>query len=185
MRLILAFFCLLGVAGCASLGFNQPFSNDPLTGGVDAGQSLLLQTALPPGLQRYPAHSHISGGGRKEGLETLRGYVDQRNCAMSFYNRLKLDGWQLRMYQRFGYRSIYIYQKNDTIAALVFHRQGLLTIIEIWTGARLADNYALQQAQPQIDDSLHSIHGEEYGAVTESEGAKGTVEKWGVEERDI
>lgn len=185
MRLIPVFLCLLALSGCASLGFNQPFSNDPLTGGVDAARSLLLQTSLPPGLQRYPTHSHISGGGRKEGLETLRGYVDQNACAMGFYNRLKLDGWQLRMHQRFGYRAIYIYQKNDVLAALVFHRQGLLTIIEIWTGARLADNYALQPAAPQADDSLHSMQGEEYGAITESEGAKGTVEKWGVEEKDL
>lgn len=185
MRLILASICLFALTGCASLGFNQTFGNDPLTGGVDAGQSLLLQVSLPPGLQRYPAHSHIPGGARKEGLETLRGYVDQQNCAMSLYNRLKLADWQLRMYQSFGYRSIYIYQKNDILAALVFHRQGLLTVIEVWTGTRLADNYTLQATLQTDNESLNSITGEEYDAVTESQGAKGTVEKWGIEERNL
>jgi len=178
-------FCALALGGCAQLGIKQPFGNDPLTGGVDAGQSLLLQISLPPGLQRYPSHSSISGSSRKEGLETLRGYVDQSACAMNLYGRLKEAGWQLRMYQRFGYRTIYIYQKNNELAALVFHRQGMLTILEIWAGARLADNSALAPAQGEDGEPLKSLPHEEYGPVTESPGARGAVEKWGVEERDI
>lgn len=184
-KMLLALLCALILSGCAQLGLKQPFDNDPLTGGVDAGQSLLLQVALPAGLQRYPSHSHISGSGRREGLETLRGYVDQGACAMNLYGKLKAAGWQLRMYQRFGYRAIYIYQKDNELAALVFHRQGMLTIIEIWAGARLADNAALAPVQEQDDEPLKSLAPEEYGPVTESQGTPGAVERWGVEERDI
>lgn len=171
--------CALALGGCA--GFASPFGNDPLTGGVDAAQSLLLQVSLPPGLQRYPSHSSISGGARREGLETLRGYVDQSACAMNFYDKLKADGWQLRMYQRFGYRAIYIYQKNDMLAALVLRRQGMLTIIEIWTGARLADHAA--PAREAGDEPLKSIAPEEYGPADRN--AHGKVEEWGVEEKEL
>lgn len=184
MRLLaLLLLCLFPLLpGCAQMGIQAPFANDPLTGGVNATQSLLLHVPLPPGLQRYPSHSNIPGGSGREGLETLRGYVDQSSCAMSLYNSLKSAGWQMRMYQRHGYRAIYIYQKNDVLAALVFHRQGMLTVLEIWAGTRLADNAGLSPGQQYEDDEpLKSIAPEEYGPASKAE--PGAVETWGVREK--
>lgn len=173
------------LGGCANLGLPQPFNNDPLTGGVDASQSLLLQIPIPAGLQRYPSHSSINGAGRREGVETLRGYVDQTVCATSFYTSLKQAGWQLRMYQRLGQRAVYIYQKGNEIVCLVFKEQGALTIVEIWLGARLVDNTQLTFAQPRSETTLKSLPGDEYGPITESQGTPAVEEKWGVEERAL
>lgn len=173
------------LGGCANMGLPQPFGNDPLTGGVDASQSLLLPIPIPLGLQRYPSHSGISGAGRKEGVETLRGYVDPAACATSFYNKLKQAGWQLRMYQRLGQRAVYVYQKDNEIACLVFKEQGALTIVEIWLGARLVDNAQLTFAQPYSASDIKARAGEEYGPITESQGAPLVEERWGLEEKSL
>lgn len=182
--IILSALFVFLLSGCANLGIRQPFANDPLTGGVDAGESLLLHVQLPLGLQRYPSHSKIAEGSRPEGLETLRGYVEQNACTMSFYDRLKAAGWQLRMRQSFGYRAVYVYQKGNELAALAFHRQGMLTIIEIWTGPRLADNSVLAPGHATDDLPAKSLAPEEYGPISSGK-YKGTEEKWGIEEHDI
>lgn len=174
----------LVMTGCSTLGIQQPYNRDPLTGGVNTSQSRLLGIALPVGLQIYPSHSRIADGSRAEGLETLRGHVDQSACAMSFYERMKGAGWRLRLYQRFGQRAVYVYDRGNEMAALVFHEQGLLTIVEIWAGPRLADNAAAPQGAMQGED-YKQMPAEEYGPVTESQGSPAKVEKWGVEEREL
>lgn len=160
--------------GCAS-GLVQPFGKDPVSGGVDTSQIVLLGVASPPGLQRYPSHSSIDNG---RGLETMRGYVDQTACAMNLYTNLRQAGWQLRMHQRLGQRAIYIYQKSDTIAALVFRSQGALTVLEIWTGQRLVDNAAADFGVSKNTEGIRSIAPEQYGPA-------GEVETFGPAEREL
>lgn len=41
---------LATIQGCASIGLENPFSNDPLTGGTDASTSQLLGVPVPAGM---------------------------------------------------------------------------------------------------------------------------------------
>lgn len=174
MKLFLPLLLMIAnvLTGCVIPGQNT-YLNDPLTGGMDAGSSQLLHIPLPAGLQYYPSHSKISGGGRKEGLETLRGYVDQESCSSSFYSHLRQAGWQLRMRERSGNRAIYIYQKENEIAALIFQAQGMLMIVQIWAGPRMADN-AVIDVPETADESYSALQGETFGPA---EGQNGVSEQ--------
>lgn len=190
---LIALIAQIMLSGCAWLGQNTSYRNDPLTGGVNAGASSLLHVALPAGMQAYPSHgySEIREGGR-EGLETLRGNVDASSAAMTMFNNLKSAGWQLRMSARKSPRAIYLYQKQNEFAILSFHPQGLLTILEIWTGPRLADGANLLIPSLSPAEELPSIEGEEFGPIEETRQApapKGSIETWGksssIEEMEI
>lgn len=181
MRFAFIIFLLALLSGCVLPG-QSSYINDPLTGGVDSRTSALLHIPIPSGLQYYPSHSKSAGGARKEGLETWRGYVDQAACGSKFYTNLKAAGWQLRMRQSAGSRAIYIYEKNDELAAIIFQAQGMLTIVNIWVGARLADN-AVIDTSPHADEPWTSLPGETYGPA---DGPKqGESESWGGEEREL
>ena len=76
---IIALLALLAtLSGCATIGLENPFSNDPLTGGTDTTTSLLLGVPTPAGMQRYGSHGFqdFGPGGGRQGLEVLRGKVD-------------------------------------------------------------------------------------------------------------
>lgn len=173
---------LAAAQGCAAVGGN-PFSNDPLTGGVDAASSHLLGVPLPAGMQRYASHGYTNYGaaGNREGLETLRGNVDAAQAAQSMFTALQAQGWQLRLSLRKGDRSLYLYDKGNSVAVLVFRRQTVLTILEIWTGDRLSDGSAL--SLPGAAESHVELPGEEYppasGEAEQSAPAPGTTEQWG------
>ena len=48
---IIALLALLAtLSGCATIGLENPFSNDPLTGGTDTTTSLLLGVPTPVGM---------------------------------------------------------------------------------------------------------------------------------------
>lgn len=182
MRLLAPFLLCafsLSLYACVFPG-QSSYMNDPLTGGVDSRSSALLHIPLPPGLQYYPSHSRIDSGGR-QGLEVLRGYVDQGACGANFYSSLRQAGWNLRLRQKAGKRAIYVYEKGGEMAALVFQAQGMLTIIQVWLGPRLADDAALSDLS---DDGWVSLPGETYGPA-EEEPKPGAVEKWGVKEKDL
>ena len=81
-----------------------------------------------------------------------------------------------------------IYERNGEIALLAIHRQGMLTILEIWAGARLAEGAMLSShSSASGDDNEKSLPGEEYGPLEQGEKQEGMVETWGgnVEERDL
>ena len=65
---------LATIQGCASIGLENPFSSDPLTGGTDAPTSQLLGVPAPAGMQRYASHGFqsVGPGGGRQGLEVLR-----------------------------------------------------------------------------------------------------------------
>lgn len=178
MKLAVLVLLCMSLCACVIPG-QSSYINDPLTGGVDSRTSALLHIPLPSGLQYYPSHSRISSGARKEGLEMWRGYVDQENCGQAFYSALRRAGWNLRLRESAGSRSIYIYQKDDELAAIVFQAQGMLTLVQIWAGPRLADNHSLPFAN--VQETLNTEPAEK----DSSETGSGTVEKWGVEERDL
>lgn len=179
---------MLALPGCSYFG-----ERDPLTGGADAPTSLLLDISLPRGLQRYPSHSFTasSSQGTREGLETLRGYVNASACAAALFNTLKSNGWQLRMSQRMGSRIFCLYQKGREYAALNLHLQGALTIVEIWRGPELADGASLSWGQTgsySNEEDYPQISPEEYSPMGKEQegGYPGSVEHWGgVEEREI
>lgn len=110
----------------------------------------------------------------------LSGHVDQESCGKAFYNALRRAGWNLRMRENAGSRSIYIYQKDAELAAIVSQAQGMLTIVQIWAGPRLADNYSLPSANVQETWSTAPV---ETGSAAGEDS--GQVEKWGVEEREL
>ncbi|BAV91760.1 hypothetical protein [Candidatus Desulfovibrio trichonymphae] len=148
MRVLAALVLGLTVAavqGCTDLGIGNLFSNDPFTGGSEAATSRLLDVTLPPGMERYPSHGYQTSGayGGREGLETLRGDVDPAQAAQSLYSSLSAQGWQMRLALRKGDRSVYLYDKANALTILVFRRQTVMTILEIWTGGRLQDGAAL------------------------------------------
>ena len=136
---------LATIQGCASMGLENPFSNDPFTGGTDAPTSQLLGVAAPAGMQRYASHGFQSfgpGGGR-QGLEVLRGQVNTAFAAQIMYSGLQSQGWQLRLALRKGTRAVYVYDRGAAMAVLTFESQALLTIMNIWTGDRLPDGAPL------------------------------------------
>lgn len=164
------------LCGCVIPG-QSTYINDPFTGGVDSSESALLHISMPPGLQFYPSHSSSSGGARREGLETWRGYVDEAACARQLYDALRQAGWNLRMSQTVGSRALYIYEKASETAAVIFQAQGMLTIVQIWAGARLGDGAEL--TGPVAKDGTPAPSAEEYAPET------GAEERWGLEEKEL
>ncbi|MDE7240714.1 hypothetical protein [Desulfovibrio sp.] len=187
------------LAGCASMGLENPFASDPFTGGVDTTTSALLNVPLPAGLQRYASHGYsaTSAAGGREGLEVLRGNVNAGACAMEIFSALKSHGWQLRLALHKNDHMLEVYEKGAEMAVLTFRSQAMLTILEIWLGQRLPDGATLEMPldDPGVSGGGAELAGEEYGPLTgleESYGGgsapapkPGTVEQWGVEERSL
>ena len=74
------------ITGCSSMDINNPFSNDPLTGGVDTGKSQLLAVSIPSGMQRFPTHGYqVPGTGGTQGLEIFRGDADMGYVAQTIH----------------------------------------------------------------------------------------------------
>lgn len=143
---IIALLALLAtLPGCATIGLENPFSNDPLTGGTDTTTSLLLGVPTPAGMQRYGSHGFqdFGPGGGRQGLEVLRGKVDTGFAAQIMYSGLQSQGWQLRLALRKGTRAVYVYDRGATMAVLSFDSQTLLTVLNIWVADRLPDGSPL------------------------------------------
>lgn len=180
------FLCFLVfiVGGCAP--GSSLFGVDPLSGGVDAGASKLLDIPLPAGLQRYGSHGFVNqaANGNKEGLEILRGSVNSRAVAVSLFNTLKSHGWQLLGAQRKNSRAAYLYAKNGEHVIISFHPQGNLTIVELWRASQLPEGTELSD-RATTDDPETSLAGEEYGPLDDNEMPP-VEEKWGkLEEREL
>ena len=185
------------LSGCASLGLENPFASDPLTGGVDTTTSAFLNVPLPAGFQRYPSHGYSAtgAGGGRQGLEVLRGNVNAGACAMEIFSALKTQGWQLRLALHKADHMLQMYEKGSEVAVLTFRSQAVLTILEIWLGERLPDGATLEMPveDPGVNGGGAELAGEEYGPLNgaeESSGGSsapkpGTVEQWGVEERSL
>lgn len=185
--------CLFLLSGCSYLGLENPFNNDPFTGGENVSMSTLLGIPIPDGFQRYPSHGYINttANGHKEGLETFRGRTSATLVSVDLFNELHRQGWELRLSLRKGDRSVTLYQKNKEFAILTIHRQGALTILEIWKGTKLPDGGTLSiesgakvEEEPEVE-----LPGEEYGPLEERKEApaQGNVERWGstLEEREL
>lgn len=186
MQLIIA--CAILLPACANMDLSNPFTSDPLTGGQDATTSILVETPLPYGLQRYSSHGFIATGenGVRNGLETFRGNIDGNAAAVAMFNNLHAAGWDLRMQNRKGDRALYVYQKGGDIAAVNFRPQGILTIMEIWRGPELAKGTALGNLEN--DEPIPSIAGEEYSPLNGSPEKSGASENWGspkLEEKEL
>lgn len=136
---------LATLPGCASIGLENPFSNDPLTGGTDTTTSLLLGVPTPAGMQRFGSHGFqdFGPGGGRQGLEVLRGKVDTGFAAQVMYSGLQSQGWQLRVALRKGARAVYVYDRGAAMAVLTFDSQTLLTVLNIWVADRLSDGAPL------------------------------------------
>lgn len=183
--------------GCASLGVSSPFSNDPLTGGVDTGTSALLSVPLPAGLQRYASHGYstLNADGGREGLEVLRGRVNAGTVAMELFTALKSHGWQLRLSLRKEDRLLQVYEKAGEMVVLTYRSQAMLTILDIWLGRRLPDGatFEMPADDPGLNGGGAELAGEEYGPLngsgesgagassTSTAPAPGTVEEWGAQ----
>lgn len=171
------------------MGMENIFHNDPLTGGRNMGTSPLLGVTIPAGLQIFTTHGYRKG--TTEGLEIYRGNVNEQAAASALFNTLNNAGWQLRLSLSKGFKAIYLYQRDNDFAVLSFHKQGLLTVLEIWRGPRLAEGASLTfDSEPAIDESesYNSLAGEEYGPL--EKGSKGSAEeRWGgnspLEEREL
>lgn len=143
---IIALLALLAtLSGCATIGLENPFSNDPLTGGTDTTTSLLLGVPTPAGMQRYGSHGFqdFGPGGGRQGMEVLRGKVDTGFAAQVMYSGLQSQGWQLRLALRKGARAVYVYDRGAAMAVLTFDSQTLLTVLNIWVADRLPDGSPL------------------------------------------
>lgn len=178
---LLLFLALFLLAGCSMPGSSNFFGVDPVSGGVDAPTSHLLDIPLPAGLQRYAGHGFISTGpGGKEGLEILRGPVDSRAAALTLFNTLKSHGWQLLGAQRKNSRAAYLFGKNGEHVIISFRPQGNLSIVEIWRASQLPPGSELPEG-PGADPEI-SLGGEEYGPLDEKAPLE---EKWGIEEKEL
>ena len=130
-------------AGCSTMEISNPFTNDPLTGGVDTGKSQLLAVSTPAGMQRFPTHGYqVPGTGGTQGLEIFRGDVDIAFAAQAMYNGLQSQGWHLRQAQRKGIRGVYVYERGSSIATLTVEREAVGTVLAIWVADRMPDGAA-------------------------------------------
>ena len=131
------------MAGCSTMEISNPFTNDPLTGGVDTGKSQLLAVSIPAGMQRFPTHGYqVPGTGGTQGLEIFRGDVDMAFAAQAMYNGLQSQGWHLRQAQRKGIRGVYVYERGSSIATLTVEREAVGTVLAIWVADRMPDGAA-------------------------------------------
>ena len=131
------------MAGCSTMEISNPFTNDPLTGGVDTGKSQLLAVSTPAGMQRFPPHGYqVPGTGGTQGLEIFRGDVDMAFAAQAMYNGLQSQGWHLRQAQRKGIRGVYVYERGSSIATLTVEREAVGTVLAIWVADRMPDGAA-------------------------------------------
>ena len=131
------------MAGCSTMEISNPFTNDPLTGGVDTGKSQLLAVSTPAGMQRFPTHGYqVPGTGGTQGLEIFRGDVDMAFAAQAMYNGLQSQGWHLRQAQRKGIRGVYVYERGSSIATLTVEREAVGTVLAIWVADRMPDGAA-------------------------------------------
>ena len=131
------------MAGCSTMEISNPFTNDPLTGGVDTGNSQLLAVSTPAGMQRFPTHGYqVPGTGGTQGLEIFRGDVDMAFAAQAMYNGLQSQGWHLRQAQRKGIRGVYVYERGSSIATLTVEREAVGTVLAIWVADRMPDGAA-------------------------------------------
>ena len=132
------------MAGCSTMEISNPFTNDPLTGGVDTGKSQLLAVSTPAGMQRFPTHGYQTPGtGGTQGLEIFRGDVDMGFAAQVMYNGLQSQGWHLRQAQRKGVRGVYVYERGSSIATLTLEREAIGTVLAIWVADRMPDGATL------------------------------------------
>ena len=132
------------MAGCSTMEISNPFTNDPLTGGVDTGKSQLLAVSTPAGMQRFPTHGYQTPGtGGTQGLEIFRGDVDMGFAAQVMYNGLQSQGWHLRQAQRKGVRGVYVYERGTSIATLTLEREAIGTVLAIWVADRMPDGATL------------------------------------------
>jgi hypothetical protein len=162
------------IQGCVMPTINNPFPEDPLTGGSEAATSRLLDIPLPSGMERYLSHGYQTYGahGGHEGLETLRGRVDPAVAARNIHASLTAQGWRLRLSLRKGDRSVHIYERDNAMALLNFRRQTVMTILEIWVGGRLPDG-----AMPDFAEGRDGRPTPDGGSALTP--VPGTVEQWG------
>ena len=157
------------MAGCSTMEISNPFTNDPLTGGVDTGKSQLLAVSTPAGMQRFPTHGYqVPGTGGTQGLEIFRGDVDMAFAAQAMYNGLQSQGWHLRQAQRKGIRGVYVYERGSSIATLTVEREAVGTVLAIWVADRMPDGAAF----PMQENSGASGYGGGSGS-SGSSGARG------------
>jgi hypothetical protein len=196
--LVILAACLLftQMQGCASMDISNPFSNDPLTGGVDTGTSQLLGVPTPAGMQRFPTHGYQNG---TQGLEVFRGDVDMAFVAQIMFTGMQGQGWQLRMAQRKGNRGVYVYDKGATIATLVVEKETMGTVLAIWVSDRMPDGATLPMQENTgtsgyggTSSSGSGSYGDSYGngGGMNTTPKPGTTETWGnksgsVQERNL
>ena len=163
------------MAGCSTMEISNPFTNDPLTGGVDTGKSQLLAVSTPAGMQRFPTHGYqVPGSGGTQGLEIFRGDVDIAFAAQAMYNGLQSQGWHLRQAQRKGIRGVYVYERGSSIATLTVEREAVGTVLAIWVADRMPDGAAF----PMQENSGASGYGGSSGSSA-SGGTSGYSESTG------
>ena len=159
------------MAGCSTMEISNPFTNDPLTGGVDTGKSQLLAVSTPAGMQRFPTHGYqVPGTGGTQGLEIFRGDVDMAFAAQVMYNGLQSQGWHLRQAQRKGVRGVYVYERGSSIATLTLEREGIGTVLAIWVADRMPDGATL----PMQENTGASGYGGGSGSSSGSSGGTGS-----------
>lgn len=189
------------LSGCGSFRMQGPFANDPLTGGLDITTSPLLGISLPAGMQAYKSHGFaLPEESGPTGLEVLRGSCDTQEAAQALHTSLLAQGWQLRWNVGKGKRLTQIYDNGREMVVLQYKPQGMMTILEIWRGPRLADGAhlpfslaPLAEGEHAGNDSLPELPGESYPPLTDSPPASppastappaaqprvGDVETWG------
>ena len=159
------------MAGCSTMEISNPFTNDPLTGGVDTGKSQLLAVSTPAGMQRFPTHGYqVPGTGGTQGLEIFRGDVDMAFAAQVMYNGLQSQGWHLRQAQRKGVRGVYVYERGSSIATLTVEREAIGTVLAIWVADRMPDGATL----PMQENTGASGYGGGSGSSSGSSGGTGS-----------
>ena len=159
------------MAGCSTMEISNPFTNDPLTGGVDTGKSQLLAVSTPAGMQRFPTHGYqVPGTGGTQGLEIFRGDVDMAFAAQTMYTGLQGQGWHLRQAQRKGVRGVYVYERGSSVATLTVEREAIGTVLAIWVADRMPDGATL----PMQENTGASGYGGGSGSSSSSSGGTGS-----------
>lgn len=184
MRRLLVTCVLLGGlagSGCADMGISNPFAGSTpaiTNNGVEVAQSDLLGIALPLGMRRFPSHGYrISGLNGGEGLEVLRGTIGSADLLSSLHTGLSAQGWNLRSCWRKDGRLLCVYENQLRVAVIRIASQAMLSVLEIWVGARLPDGSPLNIPAPAASGqgSFQPSAGQDNGGFE----PEGTTQDWG------
>ena len=156
---IIALLALLAtLSGCATIGLENPFSNDPLTGGTDTTTSLLLGVPTPAGMQRYEISAYAREGHQCWHNRNYWQFGDYLGIGAGAHSKLSFAH---RIVRQVRYREPRLYMDNALAGCAVAQdedvRRADLPFEYMLNALRLREGFALQDFMARTGLPLTAI----------------------------